>query len=266
MKKKLLNDLKKKMQKFPQVYKLFEKRNWFKKVEEQINIWEDNPKGFLAKGEIVISEYELFRYFADIKLSDTFIKFLNAFTVIEKNIKPKSSQVNQWNKTKNLLFSKNLSQIFSSLFEILVLGKLINTEKKVEPYYKNIDGRIEIENRYVYFEIKSLQKSEHDRRGIGAKSTEFDKRQIFRALRDKVNQLYPYRDNPSVIFLSLYRLADMTTGEWYVKEFFFIPEAKKLSGVKLYSWFTDNADRKFFINDDSDNQLTDEEIEFFENL
>jgi len=268
--KKQLKDIENKIQKHPSLDKLFNQINWFNKVESQIKIWEQKPESYSKKRLIDVSEYELFRYFTE----DYILKnFINAFLLIENNLKANNTnQLNHWNSTKSLLFSEDVSQIYSSLFEIFMLGKIISTKKRINIYYENIDGRLSIDSRYIYFEIKSLQKSAHDLEGIGAVSTEHDKNQIYRALRGKNRQLFRYRKFPTVIFLSLYRLADRITGSWYIPEYFsesiiqLKVDNKIVSGVKLYSWFTCEGVGAFYINKNSVNKLTKKEIEFLYNL
>lgn len=261
--KQKLNELEEKIKQHPNIYTLFRQHDWFIKDLKQITIWEKNPKESLKERDITVPEYELFRYFID---DSVLPRFLAAFDGIEAIVASDKSRYDKWNGTKKLLFAQNVSQIYASLFEILILGKLIASNKKVEPYYENIDGRIEVDRRYIYFEIKSLQRSAHDLRGVGVHTTQHDEKQIFRALQDKAGQLYRYRGQPTVIFLSLYRLADMVTAEWYTEDFFKKEEALIISAVNIYSWFTAESGNKLVINKDARNPLTAKEKEYFINL
>lgn len=254
--KKQLNKVEKELKRHQNIYLWFRQHDWFGKVLKQIAIWEKNQK----VRDITVPEYELFRYFID---DSVFPRFLAAFNAIERIVISDKSRYDKWNGTKKLLFSKNTSQIYAALFEILILGKLIASNKKVEPYHQNIDGRIEIDRRYIYFEIKSLQKSAHDPSGVGAISTQHDERQIFRALRGKARQLYHYRGQPTLVFLSLYRLADMVTGEWYVKDFLGTKEGLIVSAVDIYRWFTAGKDKKLIYNEKARNPLTAKERGYF---
>lgn len=259
-KKKRLNAIRDKLNEYPHIYRLFEDQDWFSKVEGQIAIWEKHPMKSLKTRDISVPEYELFRYFSD---DSIFRRFLAVFDAIEGLTKSDKSKYGKWKATRNLIFSENVSQIYAALFEILVLGKLIASNRNVEPYYQNIDGRIEVDKRFIYFEIKSLQKSRHDLSGVvGSGSIEPDKKQIFRALRGKAKQLYHYRDQPTLIFLSLFRLADMFTGEIYTKYFLATKEGLIVSGVCLYSWFT-AENGKFIYNEKASNPLTKKEKNFF---
>jgi hypothetical protein len=265
-----LKEIKNQLKESPALLKLFNEKNWFDKVESQINIWEKNPDLYIKGRQIIIPEYELFRYLAENAILKNFIK---TFSFIEDNIDvSNTNQLNQWNSTKSQLFANNVEQIYSSLFEMLVLGKLISTSLKIDIYYENIEGRILIDSRYIYFEAKSLQRSQHDLEGFGAASTVFDKNQIYRALKDKNRQLYRYRTAPTIIFLSLYRLADPVTAEWYINEYFAEDESELnvnnriLSGVKLYEWFTAQGKGVFYINPNAINNLTEKELAFFNSL
>ena len=261
-KKKVLNAIEAKLKHHSCVYSLFSKYNWFSEVKRQIQIWGKNPKKSLKKREISIPEYELFRYLCT---DSIFQRFLAAFDAIETITKSDKSRYGKWNSSKKLLFSKNVSQIYSSLFEILILGKLIASNKNVEPYYQNIDGRIKIDKRFIYFEIKSLQKSEHDLSGeCGATSIEYDKKQIFRALREKAKQLYPYRNKPTIVFLSLYQLADEITGEISVTEYMETKDGTVISAVVMYDWFTAKDGKKVIINKNSCVPLKKTEISYLE--
>jgi len=270
LRKERLKEIKHQLKKSPSLFKLFDEKNWFDKVERQIDIWEKNPELSIKKRPIIIKEYVLFRYLAENAILENFIK---TFSLIDDIIDvTNTNQLNQWNSTKPLFFSQNISQIYSSIFEVLILGKLISTKLKIDIYYENIEGRIWVDNRYIYFEAKSLQKNRHDLEGFGAASTEFDKNQIYRALKDKNGQLYPYREAPTIIFLSLYRLADGVTSEWYIKEYFLEPESelnvnnKIISGVKLYEWFTAQGKGAFYVNPNAINNLTENELAFFTGL
>lgn len=157
------------------------------------------------------------------------------------------------------MFSRQASQIYSTLFEILVLGRLILSSKNVEPYYENLDGRIWLDKRFVYFEIKSLQKSRSDLEGIGASSTQHDELQINNALGEKALQLSPYKDQATLVFLSLYRLADMTTADCYINDFFRKPVGKPIGGAVVYGWFTAEGEKKVFINKNANILITEDE-------
>lgn len=178
-----LKEIKHQLKESPALLKLFDEKSWFDKVESQIDIWEKNPELYIKERPIIVSEYELFRYLAENAILENFIK---AFSLINDIIDiSNTNQLNQWNSTKSQFFANNVEQIYSSLFEMLVLGKLISTSLKIDIYYENIEGRILIDSRYIYLEAKSLQRSQHDLEGFGAVSTEFDKNQIYRALKDK---------------------------------------------------------------------------------
>ena len=270
LRKERLKEIKHQLKKSPSLFKLFNEKNWFDKVERQIDIWGKNPELSIKERPIIIPEYVLFRYLAENAILENFIE---TFSLIDDIIDiTNTNQLNQWNSTKPLFFSQNISQIYSSIFEVRILGKLISTKLKIDIYYKNIEGRIWVDNRYIYFEAKSLQKNRHDLEGFGATSTEFDKNQIYRALREKKLQLYPYRKAPTIIFLSLYRLADGVTSEWYIKEYFLEPESelnvnnKIISGVKLYEWFTAQGKGAFYVNPNAINNLTKNELAFFTGL
>ena len=265
-----LEVIKSEIRKNSQIFGLFEGKNWFNKVEKQINIWKENPELYFKNRTITVKEYELFRYFSENSILQN---FLDSFILIEGCLKDtNANQLSQWNSTKSLFFSEDASQIYSSLFEMLMLGKLISTGKKTDIYYENIDGRIWMDKRYIYFEIKSLQRSSHDLEGIGARSTEYDKNQIYRALKNKNRQLFRYRNFPTLIFLSLYRLTDMTTAGWYIPDYFSEPENqlgvnnKVISGVKVYSWFTVRGESAFYPNPNTINEFSQIELEFFSNL
>ncbi len=270
LRKERLKEIKHQLKKSPSLFKLFNEKNWFDKVERQIDIWKKNPELSVKERPIIIPEYVLFRYLAENAILENFLK---TFSLIDDIIDvTNTNQLNQWNSTKPLFFSQNISQIYSSIFEVLILGKLISTKLKIDIYYENIEGRIWVDNRYIYFEAKSLQKNRHDLEGFGATSTEFDKNQIYRALKDKNGQLYPYRKAPTIIFLSLYRLADGVTSKWYINEYYLEPESelnvnnKIISGVKLYEWFTAQGKGAFYVNPNAINNLTEKELAFFNSL
>lgn len=265
-----LKEIKYQLKESPALLKLFDEKSWFNKVKSQIDIWEKNPELYIKERPIIVPEYELFRYLAENAILENFIK---AFSLIDDIIDiSNTNQLNQWNSTKSQFFANNVEQIYSSLFEMLVLGKLISTSLKIDIYYENIEGRILIDSRYIYLEAKSLQRSQHDLEGFGAASTEFDKNQIYRALKDKNGQLYPYRTAPTIIFLSLYRLADPVTAQWYINEYFAGDESeldvnnKIISGVKSYEWFTAQGKGVFYINPNAINNLTENELAFFTGL
>ena len=265
-----LKEIEHQLKESPALLNLFNEKSWFDKVESQIDIWKNNPELYSKKRPITITEYELFRYLAEKAILDNFIK---AFSLIDDIIDvTNTNQLGQWNSTKPLFFSQDISQIYSSLFEILILEKLISTKLKIDIYYENIEGRIWVDNRYIYFEAKSLQKNRHDLEGVGAMSTEFDKNQIYRALKDKNGQLYPYRTAPTIIFLSLYRLADGITSDWYINDYFAEDESelgvnnKIISGVKSYEWFTAQGKGAFYVNTNAINNLTEKELAFFTGL
>jgi len=266
--KKQLHDVESSLKKYPELFKIFVIKNWFQKVEKQISIWESDFNNYVKNRSISIPEFELFRYFVD---DDNILKeFIKSFFYIKEKIASKN-QRNQWRSTFNQLFSAYVSQIYSSVFEILLLGKLIQKKKDIDIYYENIDGRVKVSGRHIYFEIKSLQKSYHDLEGIGAGSTLFDKRQIYFALKEKNEQLNKYGKFPNIIFLSLYRLADPITSGWYIPEYFSESQEdldvdnKILSGVKLYTWFTARGKSMFYINPRTINILTEKEIHFLNN-
>lgn len=265
-----LKETKHQLKESPALLKLFNEKSWFDKVESQIDIWKQNPELYSKERPIIITEYELFRYLAENAILENFIK---TFSLIDDIIDVKNTnQLSQWNSTKSQFFANNVEQIYSSLFEMLVLGKLISTNSKIDIYYENIEGRIWIDSRYIYFEAKSLQRSQHDLEGFGAASTEFDKNQIYRALKDKNGQLYPYRTAPTIIFLSLYRLADGVTADWYINDYFAEDESeldvnnKIISGVKSYEWFTAQGKGAFYVNPNAINNLTENELAFFTGL
>jgi len=256
-KRKRLKKIEKKIKKSRNIYKIFNEKNWFLKVNEQILEWECDPDRAIKVRDITIPEYELFRYFED---NNILRSFLRSYKSIEKVIVSDDEKIEKWNKSKMLLFSQDVSQIYSILFEILVIGKLISAGINTDPYHGNIDGRIKIERRYINLEIKSLQKTQHDLEGVGVGSTIHDKNQIFRALRRKSKQLYPYRNETNLVFLSLYRLTDMTTGEWYVNDFLETKEGLRISAVLIYSWFTANDGKKLIVNQKANHPLSPDEI------
>jgi hypothetical protein len=252
-KRERLAEIQKELQGYPEIYKIFGQKNWFSKVESQISLWEKDLKASLRERRISVPEYELFRYLED----DSFLKrFIRSFAVIERNTKTDRTKYRQWKGSKNQLFSSQVSQIYSTLFEMLVLAKLVLSSKNVEPYHENIDGRIWIANRFVYFEIKSLQRSRFDLKGIGVGGTQHDEWQINSALAEKALQLAPYKDKPTLVLLSLYRLADMTTADWYAVDFFRKAEGKGISGVAVYGWFTAAGEKKVFLNPNASMLLT----------
>lgn len=269
LRRKELYEVKDYISQFSEINTLFLEVQWFEKVEEQLNTWESNAKETIRERIITFPEYELFRYFID---DSVLPEFIESFNLIESKILIEDqNQINQWKSTKAQLFSQNVSQIYSSLFEMVVLRRLLKNEAEIDIYFENIDGRINIDDRYLYFEVKSLQKTNYDLSGIGARSTEYDRRQIYRSLREKNRQLYPYRDSPTIVFLSLYRLADLTTADWYINEYFnedsqiLSLHNEILSGVKVYNWFCGRGDSSFFINENSI-KLSKKEIRFFQNF
>ena len=125
--KKQLYDVESSLKKHPELFKIFVIKNWFQKVEKQISIWENDFNNYVKNRSISIPEFELFRYFVD---DDNILKeFIKSFCSIKDRIASKN-QKNQWRSTFYQLFSANVSQIYSSMFEILLLGKLI--QKKNE--------------------------------------------------------------------------------------------------------------------------------------
>lgn len=255
-KRKRLAEIQKEFQKHPEIFKIFDQKIWFSKAESQIALWEQDLKASLRERKISVPEYELFRYLED----DSFLqRFIRSFAVIERNAKTDRTKYRQWKGSRSQLFSSQVSQIYSTLFEMLVLGKLISSSKNVEPYYENIDGRIWIANRFVYFEIKSLQKSRFDLKGLGVGGTQHDEWQINSALGEKALQLAPYKDKPTLVLLSLYRLADMTTADWYIVDFFNKAEGKEISGVAIHGWFTAEGEKKLLLNPNANVPLTESE-------
>jgi hypothetical protein len=195
-KRKRLANIQKELQKYPEIHKIFAQKNWFSKVESQITLWEDDLEASSKERNISVPEYELFRYLEE----ESFLKrFVSSFIEMERKVETNRTKYRQWKGSKNQLFSSQVSQIYSTLFEILVLGRLISSPNNIEPYYKDIDGRIMIVDRYVYFEIKSLQKSRFDLKGVGVGGTQHDEWQINAALRDKAAQLSPYQNEPEIL-------------------------------------------------------------------
>jgi len=266
LKEKALTQLENEIKKYPTLISLFIQNNWFNKVKSQIDIWRNDPEGYIESRAITVTEYELFRYLTEDSILN---EFINSFLIIEDKIDVKNEkQLLEWNHSKSQIFSSQVNQIYSTLFEILLLGKLASNNN-IDLYYENIDGRNFIEKRFIYFEIKSLQKTTRDLRGIGVRSTEADKHQIYRALKEKNRQLNKFRNYPTLIFLSLYRLTDMTTAWWYIPEYFEENEKKLrvknniICGVKVYSWFTVKDESAFYVNPNAIFKLTDTELEFF---
>jgi hypothetical protein len=258
-KRKRLHEIDALMARHPMIYDLFMEKGWYQKVTGQLAIWEANPEGNITERAVTVPEYELFRYFEE---DSIFAMFIDYFELLEGVINPDRTKYRKWTETKIRFFSQQVSQIYSAIFELFVLGKLMSSRVNVDPYYENIDGRMHIDNRYIYFEIKSLQKSRYDLEGLGAGGTQHDEHQILTALKEKVVQLSPYNDKPIVIFLSLYKLADMTTGEWYAKDFFSTMEGPMLSAVVIYSWFTAGEGKKVLVNTTAANPLSPHEISY----
>ena len=248
--------IKSKIEAHPSISPFFIRKDWYQKVGEQILLWENDPEKSLRERAITIPEYELFRYLEEDSILE---RFLAALDAIEGLTVADRSRYRNWKETKCRLFSRQVSQIYSALFEILVIGDLISSGMNVEPYPAHIDGRIKIDEKYIYFEIKSLQQSRFDLKGIGAEGVQHDEHQILTALKEKVAQLAQYRDEPTLLFLSLYRLADMTTGEWFVTDFLGTEEGSRISGVALYSWFTAGDGKKVLINSRAKNPLSSNE-------
>jgi len=259
-KKKLAKiSIKSEIEKHPSISPLFIKKNWYQKVDEQIILWECDSEKSLIERDITIPEYELFRYLEEDSILE---RFLTAVDAIEGLTVADRSRYRNWKETKCRLFSRQVSQIYSALFEILVIGDLISSETNVEPYHANIDGRFKIDRRYIYFEIKSLQQSHYDLTGIGVGGVQHDEHQILTALKEKAAQLAPFCDEPTLLFLSLYRLADIITGEWFTNDFFNMVEGSIISGVVLFSWFTAGRGKKVLINSRAKNPLSSSEVSF----
>ncbi len=255
-----LAKIKARLCKHPAIDSLFINRDWYKRIEEQICLWEKNKAQSLISRDITIPEYELFRCFEDYSV---FLEFIKSFNELERNTLSNRTKYRNWNETKSRLFSKKASQIFSGLFEVLTLGKLLVTTARVEPYFNNVDGRLAIDKRYICFEIKSLQKTSYDLVGVGVGGVMHDKHQIITTLVEKAQQLSPYNYGPLAVFLSLYRLADTTTAEWFIQEFFDSPKGINISVVVLYSWFTARKAEKILINRNAKSRLAAMEIEYF---
>lgn len=251
--------IKSEIEKHPSISPFFIRKDWYQKVDEQIILWESDPERSLVERDITIPEYELFRYLEEDSILE---RFLAAIDAIEGLTYTDRSRYRNWRETKCRLFSGQVSQIYSALFEILIIGDLISSRTNVEPYHDHIDGRIKIDERYIYFEVKSLQQSHHDLKGIGVGGVQHDEHQILTALKEKATQLAPYRDEPTLLFLSLYRLADMITGEWFVNDFLGTEEGSIISGVVLYSWFTAGGGKKVLINSRANNPLSSSEKKF----
>jgi len=100
---------------------LFSRKNWYGKVEEQLRIWESDPRKSFRERDISVPEYELFRYFEDGQILD---RFIASFSILEESICPDRTRYRKWRESKLRLFSKQISQIYSVLFEILILGEL----------------------------------------------------------------------------------------------------------------------------------------------
>lgn len=256
-KRNRLQEIKAEVIKHPDIDSIFKEKDWFSRVEEQLSMWEKSPESSLKEITITIPEYELFRYFEEDSILD---RFIDSFNILENRTQSDRTKYQKWRASKYQLFSQQVSQIYSTLFEVLVLGKLISSRLNVEPYYENIDGRMMIDKRFIYFEIKSLQKSRFDLSGIGVGGTQHDDLQIMTALKEKAGQLNPYIDETNLIILSLYRLADMITGEWYTNDFFMTTEGKIISGVIIYSWFTAGEGKKILINPNANHPLSSSEI------
>jgi len=207
-----------------------------------------------------VPEYELFRY---IEEDDLRGRFKGALNMLESIISSDRTKYRKWKESKLRLFSQETSQVYSDLFEILVLGDLVSSKRLVEPYHENIDGRVQIEDRFVYFEVKSLQKTNYDLEGVGVGGVQHDEHQILTALSEKASQPAPYRDSPAIIIMSLYRLADQTTGNWYTKDYFKTDAARGISGVVLYNWFTGGSGKQVLVNGNAAYPLSEAEKSFF---
>src|SRR4030067_1538533 len=130
-----LAKIQKELQKYLEISKIFVKKDWFSKVDKQITLWENNIEASLKERSITVPEYELFRYLEEDAL---LTRFISCFTAIETKVMTDRAKYRQWKGSKNQLFSSQVSQIYSTVFELLVLGKLISSSKNVELYYKNI--------------------------------------------------------------------------------------------------------------------------------
>ncbi len=127
-----LKEIEHQLKESPALLNLFNEKSWFDKVESQIDIWKNNPELYSKKRPITITEYELFRYLAEKAILDNFIK---AFSLIDDIIDvTNTNQLGQWNSTKYQFFANNVEQIYSSLFEMLVLGKLISSSLEIDIY------------------------------------------------------------------------------------------------------------------------------------
>lgn len=254
LKMAILATMRLEFQQYPFIRSLFERNRWYEEIESQILVWQSSPAVSTRERRITVPAYELFRYLEE---DDIRNRFISSLQNLESITSSDPTRHRRWAESVSRLFSNQTAQIYSGLFEILVLGELISTGYRVEPYHENIDGRILIENRYVYFEIKSLQKTRFDLEGIGAGGVSHDEHQILMALNQKATQLAPYEDDPALIIVSLYNLADQTTGSWFTMDFFDSGPGRKISAVVLYDWFTGGAGKQVLLNPEAIHPLAE---------
>ncbi len=89
LKEKALTQLENEIKKYPTLISLFIQNNWFNKVKSQIDIWRNDPEGYIESRAITVTEYELFRYLTEDSILN---EFINSFLIIEDKIDVKNEK------------------------------------------------------------------------------------------------------------------------------------------------------------------------------
>ncbi len=189
----------------------------------------------------------------------------NCLILLKSYIK-NDSQKNEFKQIGRSLISPNLSNFRSHLFELFVLGRFIEIEILVEPYYqkgkKIYDALVKMDKCKRLIEITSLQESKHDlskRDTIGVADIALAMQQVIRKI---MNKTIKRGQKPDIFILALGDFASDMEAGWGIDKL--MAEDKIESHIFVTLDYL-GLEGKLYISPNG-SSLSEKEIKFFEIL
>ena len=242
-------------------------RNWVDRIQTVIRTW-GAEKQFSDGG------YNFYRILVPPCNSLEPLELERKLGIID-SVARRQGCLNGFRKTRGELGSRDNNQILASIFEIIILERLIEFHPEVQLFPKirgtgqDVEAAFNLEGRKVYLEAKAIGYSSFDPKGpVGSQSIISMKRQVGEAIANKLQNKQQLaviaHSNPTVLCLALGFHADDIAAEEEI-ETFLESYAKDVSAIVLFGSAFCNEIR-IYSNLSSSCPLTERELNLLAHL
>ncbi len=198
---------------------------------------------------------------------------LNTRLLTIRDVADKQGKLRGFKKTRRELRAPQENQVLASIFEIIILSDLINSEVEIDLYPKvgegnrDVEAKIKIDNRWIFVEAKAIGYSKSDPHGpYVSQCIDKIQYQVERALESKLavgQQLALVAEStPTVLMISLGFNAGYIEGEEAIKGYF-NSKRSNVSSIFMGESAFIKAGMNSFHNPHTTFPLAAVEVEFF---